>query len=80
VKWISVKDELPEVGQSVIVLLFNSTPPVAISSVQEQTITCADHSRIDVKQWDNFFSGQVMYWMALPEVPMDVNMERRVNL
>ena len=67
-KWISVKDRLPEDFVPVIALL-GIRQVVEISSIQNQNITTAANEIIKIKTWQGLTNCQVTHWMPMPELP-----------
>jgi len=66
-KWISVRDELPELFKQVIVLSFIGE--VTTASIQQRNITQADLSIVTVDEWEKKTKGAITYWTPLPEPP-----------
>ncbi len=67
-KWIKVKEKLPEHGVPVIVLL-GVRQVIEISSVQRQTVTTAENDLIKINTWVGVTNCQVTHWMPMPELP-----------
>lgn len=71
VPWISIKDRLPEKGQSVIVTIEKDQKNFNHNRVTVDTSWfILDSSQPDGIRWVGIFSGErVTHWMPLPDAP-----------
>lgn len=73
-QWISVKERLPEIGKSVLVIV-NINAKVNLSLCTdlalEMRIGWLDDNGKWGLQFDSADSDEILYWMSLPEPPKD---------
>lgn len=63
-RWISVKEELPENGVEVLALL-GVRHKIEISSIQKRNITTAENDIIEINTWFGLQNCQVTHWMQM---------------
>jgi len=66
-KWISVKDRLPESFVKVVARTF--VGDLAISSIQIENVTAANQDTFQITRWEGLINVQVTHWTPLPDPP-----------
>ena len=67
--WVNVTDKLPKDFEPVLIL--THVGDISVSSIQLQTVTCANHKRIQIRTWQGAVNPQVEYWHPLPKTPKE---------
>ena len=73
-QWISVKDRLPEIGKSVLVIVSINAKvnlPLCTDLALEMRIGWLDDNGKWGLQFDSADRDEILYWMSLPEPPKD---------
>lgn len=73
-QWISVKDRLPEIGKSVLVIVSINAKvnlPLCTDLALEMRIGWLDDNGKWGLQFDSADRDEILYWMPLPEPPKD---------
>ena len=73
-QWVSVKDRLPEIGKSVLVIVSINAKvnlPLCTDLALEMRIGWLDDNGKWGLQFDSADRDEILYWMSLPEPPQD---------
>lgn len=66
-KWISVKEQLPEIGTAV--LIYEKMFSVCFGKITDYKISIGIRQSNGFVYIDGFYARSPHYWMPLPEVP-----------